>query len=105
MLGPNPTNPFSPYQIYPSFEGDLALGQNGSQKFPINITLPKNYIDINIAKEIPFNTDADGDKKCDDLRIITIHPWNASCMIKIPVIVIMDILDLEVRDQKIIPNW
>ena len=62
VLGPNSKNPFSPYQIYPSFEGDLALGQNGSQAFSIytNITLPKNYIDTNVTDQINAIGDADG---------------------------------------------
>ena len=79
-LGPNTVNPFSPYQIYPTFEGDLALGQNGSQIYP-NITLPNNYVDINITEKIPFNTDANGDKDCDDWRLLTLKPVKLSCMI------------------------
>jgi hypothetical protein len=43
VLGPNSINPFSPFQIYPSFEGDLALGQNGSQTSP-QISLPTKDI-------------------------------------------------------------
>jgi hypothetical protein len=39
VLGPNSTNPFSLYQVYPSFEGDLALGQNGSQTSQNNTTI------------------------------------------------------------------
>ncbi len=60
------------FGIYPSFEGDQALGQNGSQtKFLTNITKPKNYTDVNVKSEIPENpggvnmTDADGDGVCD----------------------------------------
>ena len=79
VLGPNSLNPFSPFQIYPSFEGDLALGQNGSQTFP-KISLPTNFVDIKVQKEIPFNTDADGDKRCDDLRL-TLKPVKWTCMI------------------------
>jgi len=80
VLGPNPINPFSPLQIYPSFEGDLALGQNGSQIFP-KISLPTNYVDIEVQKEeIPFNIDADGDRLCDDLRL-TLKPVKWICMI------------------------
>ena len=37
LLGPNSVNPFSPYQIYPSFEGDLALGQSGFSNISKNI--------------------------------------------------------------------
>jgi hypothetical protein len=80
VLGPNPINSFSPLQIYPSFEGDLALGQNGSQTFP-NISLPINYVDIELERqEIPFNKDADGNTVCDDLRL-TLKPVNWMCMI------------------------
>jgi hypothetical protein len=80
-LGPNPVNPFYPYQVYPSFEGDLALGQNGSQVHP-KIALPNNYVDINVTAKIPLNRDADGDTKCDDLRIINeTNPFNKTCMI------------------------
>jgi hypothetical protein len=61
---PNSTNPFSPFQVYPSFEGDLALGQNGSQIFP-NITLPTNYVQTDVQNEIIFNIDADMDGHCD----------------------------------------
>ena len=43
VLGPNSVSPFSPFQVYPSFEGDLVLGQNGSQKNP-QITSPTNDI-------------------------------------------------------------
>jgi len=80
VLGPNSLSPFSPFQIYPSFEGDLALGQNGSQTFP-KISLPtKNYVDINVTKEIPFNKDADGDGHCDHLRL-TLKPVKWTCVI------------------------
>jgi len=60
------------FGIYPSFEGDQALGQSGSQKiFLTKITTPKNYRDVNVESEIPENsgvvnmTDADGDRECD----------------------------------------
>jgi hypothetical protein len=59
VLGPNSTFPYSPIQIYPSFEGDLALGYNGSQTLP-NITLPANYNQVNVHDEIKNISDADG---------------------------------------------
>jgi pimeloyl-ACP methyl ester carboxylesterase len=57
-------------QIYPTFEGDLALGQNGNQTSLTMITLPANYNDTNVLSQIPENsdidmTDADGDRICD----------------------------------------
>jgi hypothetical protein len=80
-LGPNLANPFSPYQIYPSFEGDLSLGQNGSQMFP-KISVPANYIDIDVTKEIPFNNDSDANGVCDDIRILNVKPpFEKLCMI------------------------
>jgi hypothetical protein len=51
VLGPNSTFPHSPFQIYPSFEGDMALGFNGSHSLP-KITLPKNYVQVNVTDEI-----------------------------------------------------
>ncbi len=55
--------PFRPfdlaYKIYPFFEGDLALGQNGYQKLP-NITLPENYVEVNVKNNITDIHDADG---------------------------------------------
>ena len=81
VLEPNSINPFSPYQIYQSFEGDLALGQNGSQMFP-PISLPSNYVDVNVTKEIPFNRNADNDAQyCDDLRLLSLNPAVWSCAI------------------------
>ena len=59
MLEPNPKFPYSPIQIYPSFEGDLALGNTGAQVLP-PITLPKNYNQVNVEKEIKNISDADG---------------------------------------------
>ncbi len=55
------------FEVYPSFEGDSALGQSGNQTFPwsINSSLPNNYHQINVEKEIPAIDDADGDGKCD----------------------------------------
>ena len=88
VLGPNSTNPFSPYQIYPSFEGDLAPGQNGSQT-PPDKALREKYVDIDVTKEIPFNKDAAGIgnvsignlsvEYCDDTRILS--PPIPTCMI------------------------
>jgi pimeloyl-ACP methyl ester carboxylesterase len=46
-------------QIYPSFEGDRALGQSGYQTLP-NITLPTNYKEMNVQDEIVAMRDADG---------------------------------------------
>ncbi|MDQ3971709.1 MAG: alpha/beta hydrolase [Thermoproteota archaeon] len=53
------------FQIYPSFEGDLALGYNGSQIYPQKISLPINYNQTNVQSQIINNTDADGDTVCD----------------------------------------
>jgi hypothetical protein len=80
VLRPNSVNPYSPYQVYPSFEGDLALGQNGSQTAP-KIVAPSNYDDINVTKEIIFNKDSDANGICDDLRILTLRPYKDLCMI------------------------
>ena len=46
-------------QIYPSFEGDLALGQSGYQTL-LNITLPTNYKEMNVQDQIAAIRDADG---------------------------------------------
>jgi hypothetical protein len=59
VLGPNSTFPHTPFQIYPSFEGDMAIGFNGSQSLP-EITLPKNYVQVNVTDEIKNISDADG---------------------------------------------
>jgi Alpha/beta hydrolase of unknown function (DUF900) len=66
-LEPNPFYPFYPYQIYPSYEGDWALGQSGHQTIPYDISssLPTNYIQINVQNEIPPICDVDGDKHPD----------------------------------------
>lgn len=49
--------------VYPCFEQDLALGQNGSQS---NITKPQtNYVDVNVENEIRFINDSDGNGRCD----------------------------------------
>lgn len=58
VFEPNPEFPFSPVQIYPSFEGDLALGYNGSQTLS-NITLPRNYNQTNVQHEVNSGHDAD----------------------------------------------
>jgi hypothetical protein len=66
-LEPNPIYPFVPFQIYPSYEGDWALGQTGYQTTPFNIvlSLPANYHQTNVQDEIPPSCDADGDKEPD----------------------------------------
>lgn len=68
IFQPNFVFPFFPYQIYPSVEGDWALGQSGYQKLPYDIvlSLPKNYFEINVQNEIPPLCDSDGDGKIDD---------------------------------------
>jgi hypothetical protein len=45
-------------QIYPSFEGDMALGQSGYQTLP-KITLPTNYKEMNVQDQIVVLRDAD----------------------------------------------
>lgn len=64
---PNPVYPFDPFQIYPSYEGDWALGQTGYQTIPYNLflSLPKNYVQINVQDEILPLCDADGDNEPD----------------------------------------
>lgn len=54
---------FYPFQIYPAFEDDLALGQSGYQTVPDDIlpSLPKNYIQTNVQNEILPLCDADAD--------------------------------------------
>jgi Alpha/beta hydrolase of unknown function (DUF900) len=61
----NPEDNANP--IYPSYEGDWALGQTGYQTTPFNIvlSLPANYHQTNIQDEIPPSCDADGDKEPD----------------------------------------
>jgi Alpha/beta hydrolase of unknown function (DUF900) len=63
IFEPNAIYPFVPFQIYPSYEGDWALGQSGYQTVPYDIlpSLPKNYVQINVKNEIPPICDADGD--------------------------------------------
>jgi len=66
-------NEIPAFEIYPSFEGDSALGHLGYQVFPwnINSSLPANYHQINVEDEIPINKDADGDGICDLINRIT----------------------------------
>jgi hypothetical protein len=64
-------------QIYPTFESDLALGQNGFQKYPMypildsiyNLmkreSLPKNYIEKDVKDELVAICDADADGHLD----------------------------------------
>lgn len=63
VFQPNAIYPFYPFQIYPAFEGDLALGQNGYQTVPDDIlpSLPENYIQTNVQNEILPLCDADAD--------------------------------------------
>jgi hypothetical protein len=58
---------------YPRYEGDLAIGFNGSQS---NITPPNNYNDTNIENEIAFERDANGENGCD-----LIDPSTLACTI------------------------
>ena len=57
-------SPETSVPIYPLFESDFALGQNGYQKIPNDInktkSLPTNYKDIDVTKEIMAIRDADG---------------------------------------------
>lgn len=68
--------PFRPfdfaYRIYPLFEGDLALGQNGYQSSP-NITLPENYKEQDIKDQIKDIYDADNIKG-DDFGLCSSYP-------------------------------
>jgi hypothetical protein len=59
-LEPNPIKP-----IYPFFETDLALGQNGYQKIPYKIKFPGNYNENDVKDELVAYCDADGDHKID----------------------------------------
>lgn len=67
VFQPNEIYPFYPFQIYPAFEGDLALGQSGYQTVPDDIlpSLPKNYIQTNVQNEILPLCDADADGSSD----------------------------------------
>jgi Alpha/beta hydrolase of unknown function (DUF900) len=50
-------------EVYPLAERfDKALGQTGATP---GITIPTNYKDMNVTKEIPANNDAEGDGVCD----------------------------------------
>jgi hypothetical protein len=56
-----------PYEYYPFYENDTAIGAEGAQP---GIARPPNYIERNVINEIPENTsinftDADGDGVCD----------------------------------------
>jgi hypothetical protein len=63
------------FGIYPSFEGDQALGQSGNQTKLTVITLPENYNEMSVESQLPENssiensdinmTDSDGDGDCD----------------------------------------
>ena len=71
LLEPNPEKPYPPFQIYPSFEADKALGQSGYQKnlyipiYDIKKSLSENYTEIDVQDQLPLNSDADGDGVCD----------------------------------------
>jgi hypothetical protein len=55
-------------QIYPFYEnGDLALGQSGHQisPYPMTLSLPHNYAEIDVKNEILPICDADGNKVID----------------------------------------
>jgi hypothetical protein len=75
MLEPNPKKPYYPFQIYPSFETDRALGQSGYQKVPYDInttkSLPDNYDEKDVKDQLPLNSDADGDGVCDLINPVT----------------------------------
>jgi hypothetical protein len=48
---------------YPNYEGgETALGLNGAEQ---GISLPRNYQDVDVTKEISLLSDANGDNKCD----------------------------------------
>ncbi len=50
-------------ELYPYYEGgETALGLNGAEQ---GISLPRNYQDIEVTKEISLLNDANGDNKCD----------------------------------------
>jgi Alpha/beta hydrolase of unknown function (DUF900) len=60
-------NDREPYEYYPFYEHDTALGSEGAQ---IDIETPPNYVEMNVMNEIPRNTsidfaDADGNGMCD----------------------------------------
>ena len=48
---------------YPNYEGgETALGLNGAEQ---GISLPRNYQDVDVTKEVSLLGDANGDNKCD----------------------------------------
>jgi len=59
---------------YPKYEGDLALGSNGSQP---TITHPNNFNETTIENEIAFEKDANAENGCDlidpDTLVCTIY--------------------------------
>ena len=58
-LEPSPLLPFDMfYEHYPFFEKDSALGQSGHQTSP-RITLPNNYVQVNVENEIGAISNAD----------------------------------------------
>ena len=69
VLAADPIHPYVPYQIYSSFETDWALGENGYQKLPENISalgsLPENYTETDVHDEILAICDSDADNKPD----------------------------------------
>ena len=59
-----------PFTYYPTYEGDLALGNLGVDPQVASRDIPANYKEINILNELPKDvsinfTDADGDGQCD----------------------------------------
>jgi hypothetical protein len=60
-LEPNFSNPFYPFQIYPSFEADRALGQSGYQKTLTKDSLSENYDEKNVENQIEAICDANAD--------------------------------------------
>lgn len=59
VLQPRPFYPADIYyEVYPFFEKDAALGLSGYQTSP-NITLPKNYVQINVQDQIRAIHDGD----------------------------------------------
>ena len=59
-----------PYTYYPTYEGDLALGNLGVDPQVASRDIPANYKEINVQNDLPKDvsinfTDADGDGQCD----------------------------------------